>query len=353
MSELAIIPKESALTVFTTPKGLDPYLAQIRAEIDQFVPDLTTKSGREEIASMAYKVAKSKTYLESVGKELADAQKEIPKKIDAERKRVRDLLDAWKDEVRKPLTEYEAAEEARITAIKDDIAELQACAESTHLDKSSQTILDRLDEVKRIKVTEDVYQEYTKAVEVARDLAVASLQTGVLAAERREAEAAELAKLRAEAAARAQKDHEERIAREAAEKAVQAEQQKAKAAAEAVEREAKAAELRAKAEADAAARREAELKLQAERAEREKLEANARAERAEKEAQAKAEREAAEKIRLEAEALAKREADKAHKGKINRAAKEAFVKGGLTDEQATLAVQLIAKKVIPSIVIQY
>ena len=38
-TELVTIPKESALQVFTTVAGLDPYLAQVRAEIDAFRPD--------------------------------------------------------------------------------------------------------------------------------------------------------------------------------------------------------------------------------------------------------------------------------------------------------------------------
>lgn len=46
-NELIVIPTETALQVFTTPAGLDPYLAQVRAEIDAFVPDLSSKKGRD------------------------------------------------------------------------------------------------------------------------------------------------------------------------------------------------------------------------------------------------------------------------------------------------------------------
>lgn len=117
------IPKESALTVFTEPKGLDPYLAHVRAEIDAFVPDVSSKKGRDAIASIAHKVAKSKTYLDGVGKELVDRLKEQPKLVDAERKRMRELLDGWKDEVRRPLTEWEQAEEKRVADLQRRIAE--------------------------------------------------------------------------------------------------------------------------------------------------------------------------------------------------------------------------------------
>ncbi|WP_343075403.1 hypothetical protein [Pseudomonas sp. AF32] len=48
-----------------------------------------------------------------------------------------------------------------------------------------------------------------------------------------------------------------------------------------------------------------------------------------------------------------READKAHKTKINRAALEAFIAGGMTEECAKQAITLIAQRKIPAISIQY
>ena len=113
-TELALLPpKESALQVYSAPNGLDPYLARIKEELDAFVPDVSTKKGRDAIASMAYRVAKSKTALDNIGKDLVAELKDVPKKIDAERKRFRDLLDVWKDEVRKPLTEWDDVEAVR------------------------------------------------------------------------------------------------------------------------------------------------------------------------------------------------------------------------------------------------
>ena len=168
-----------------------------------------------------------------------------------------------------------------------------------------------------------------------------------------EAEQAELAQHRVEAAAREQRDREERIAREAAEQAQRAADAKAQAEREAV--------IRREQEAKAAAeRRELELKLTAERAEREKAEAIQR----EQQAKADSERRAAEAVeaekrRVAAQAAAeaaevkRRERDKAHKTSINRAALEAFVAGGMTEECAKLAVTLIAKKTIPAISIAY
>src|SRR5690606_4448043 len=153
--ELAIVPpKETALQVFQQPNGLDPWLKQIRAEIDAFVPDVSTRKGREAIASIAHRVARSKTALDSVGKELVAELKEIPKKIDAERKRMRDTLDAWRDEVRAPLNEWEAAEADRVAKHEDRITMMREFAsESGEYD--AQYLADRLAQLEAIKVGAD------------------------------------------------------------------------------------------------------------------------------------------------------------------------------------------------------
>ena len=350
-TQLAIVPpKETALQVFQAANGLDPYLQQIRAEIDAFVPDVTTKKGRDAIASIAHKVARSKTALDNVGKELVAELKEIPKKIDAERKRMRDTLDAWKDEVRAPLNEWEAAEEARKAKHQGAIDQINLRLECRDLDSSE--LCQNIEWLETMAIDES-WEEFESEALRAKDKALAALREALVARERYEAEQAELERLRAEAAQREQKEREERIAREAAEQAQREAEQRAQA-----ERDA-AAKREAEAKA-AAERRELELKLAAERAERERVEAQQRAEQAERDAEARAERAAAaerqrqadEQARIEAEAKA-RAADKAHKAAINRAAMEAFVAGGMTEECAKQAVTLIAKRQIPNIQVTY
>ena len=350
-TQLAIVPpKETALQVFQAANGLDPYLQQIRAEIDAFVPDVSTKKGRDAIASIAHKVARSKTALDNVGKELVAELKEIPKKIDAERKRMRDTLDAWKDEVRAPLTEWERAETDRVARHQAAIDQINLRLECRDLDTAELTT--NIEWLEAMAIGEQ-WEEFEAEAARAKDKALTALRAALVDRQRYEAEQAELDRLRAEAAQREQKEREERIAREAAEQAKREAEQRAQA-----ERDA-AAKREADAKA-AAERRELELKLQAEQAEREKLEAQRRAEQAERDAAERAERAAAaerqrqadEQARQEAEAKA-READKAHKAAINRAAMEAFVAGGMTEECAKQAVTLIAKRQIPNIQVTY
>lgn len=338
--ELAIVPpKETALQVFQQPNGLDPWLKQIRDEIDAFVPDVSTRKGREAIASIAHRVARSKTALDRVGKELVAELKEIPKKIDAERKRMRDTLDAWRDEVRAPLTEWEAAEEARKARHQGAIDKINLRLECRDLDSSE--LRQNIEWLEAMTIDES-WEEFEPEALRAKDKALAALREALVAREKYEAEQAELEELRRKQAEQEQRDREAAIAREAEERA---------------KRE---AEQRAQQEREAAARRELELKLQAEQAEREKLEAQQRAEQAARDAEARAQaaaeaerqRIADEQAEIERQAKA-READKAHKASINSAAMQAFIDGGMPEECAKQAVILIAKRLIPNVSIQY
>ncbi len=351
-TELALVPpKETAIQVFQAANGLDPYLQQIRAEIDAFVPDVSTKKGRDAIASIAHKVARSKTALDNVGKELVAELKEIPKKIDAERKRMRDTLDAWKDEVRAPLNEWEQAEADRVARHTDRIDWLRNRDDQV-AELSAAEIQGRIADTEAVEVGPE-WEEFEAEAHRVKAATLTTLQLALTKRQAYEAEQAELERLRAEAAQREQKEREERIAREAAEQAQREAEQRAQA-----ERE---AAVRREAEARAAAeRRELELKLAAERAERERVEAQQRAEQAERDAEARAERAAAaerqrqadEQARQEAEARA-READIAHKTAVLTSIKEAFMSAGVTEEQAKAIINMIRKGEVPSVSITY
>ena len=359
-TEVVTVAKENALQVFSAEQGLDPYLAKIRQEIDGFVPDVSTAKGRKEIASIAYKVAQSKTALDNVGKDLVAELKEVPKKIDAERKRMRDLLDSWKDEVRAPLTAWEEAEAARVARHQEGVDSFRFVVNT---DTGAAMLKKLIAEVEEKQVGAD-WEEYEAEAHRAKAECLATLNTQLESREKHEAELAAIAKFQAEQAVREQKEREERIAREAAEAERVAAEQRAQAERDAVaqrERDAQAA----------AERRELELKLQAEeagrlaaQAERDRIAAEQKAEQdriaaearhAEdllraQEAERRRQKEEAE--RLEAEAKA-READRAHKGAILKAAKEAILKTGVTEEQAKAIVKMIAAGTVPAVSIKY
>lgn len=331
--------------------GLAQFVELARAEVASEVPDLSTKKGRERIASLAAKVSKSKVAVEKPGRDYLKRLKEMPKVVETELREFVTAMDALRDETRRPLTEWELAEQARIRLHEQRIEWVRGLDDQlTELD--AEQISARIAEVEAVTLGEQ-WEEFEAEAARVKDAMLTKLRAGLFARERYDLEQAELSRLRQEQAEREQREREERIAREAAERAQREAEQRAQA-----ERE---ESIRREQQAQAAAeRRELELRLQAEQAERERMAAQHRAEQAEREAatraeaaaQAERQRQADEQARIQREAEA-READKKHKASINRAAMEAFISGGLSEECARQAVTLIAKRAIPNVSISY
>ena len=99
--------------VLFAPGGTGEICALIEREARSLVPNVLTQTGRDEIARMAAKVNRSKIYLDDLGKVYVSELKELPKRVDAERRTMRLRLDALKDEIRQPLTAWEDAIRAR------------------------------------------------------------------------------------------------------------------------------------------------------------------------------------------------------------------------------------------------
>jgi hypothetical protein len=319
------LPSGSALAdVFSNLKNIDPIIKRIRDEVKSHTPDLSTEKGRKEIASLAYKVSRSKTALDDAGKKLTEDIKRQAGQIDAARKKIRDQLDALRDEVRKPLTDWEAAEELRVQSARATIDEVRF--HGLPDEYSSADVAEAAARVKSVEAKPE-YAEYLPQIEAARENTLAALRVMYSAAKKREEQEAELARLRAEAEARAEADRikaEQEAAAQAeadrakreAEEAEESARQEAERAARIEAEKAEAARLAAEQEKAAAAEREAALARQAEEAaerhRKELAEAKAREEAA---AQAERDRIAAER-KAEEDARAKREADAAHRAKI-------------------------------------
>lgn len=325
-----VIEAKNALAVFTQPDHIESILQQVEKEVNSFVPDVSTKKGRDAIASLGLKVAKTKTYLDGLGKDLVTEYKEVPKKIDASRKTVRDRLDALKEKVLLPKLEYEAEQE-RIAA---EAAYAAMWQEAHEMDASitAERLVKKESDHEMALLMNDAFDR-TQADKKAED-------------------------------ERLQKERDDRIAAEAAAK---------------VKRD---ADLAAQQEREASARREAELKLQAEQAERDRIALALKAEQDKKDAIAKAEREkqeaiAAEKLKAQetadriqreakqkedarlaeekrvADEAAKRAADVEHRRTINKQAVADLIANGLPEDCAQKCVAAIAKNLISSVRITY
>ncbi|HBC7484049.1 TPA: cell envelope biogenesis protein TolA [Proteus mirabilis] len=311
-NELVVIEQATALDLFTAPEKVNQMLEHIKSlaeeERKELDSDFSVAKNRKAFASLAYKVAQTKTYIDKEGKAVVDKLKELPKKVDASRKIFRDELDALSTDIRKPLTEWEAQEKAR--------EEAEALKKQIEVDHEEALQMNELfdlrkaeEERKRIAREEEMKRQ---AAEQARLEAERKAQQEIEAAARREREAKE-------AAERAEREKQE---------AIQRAEQAAKEAKEKAERDAKEALERAE--------REKQLAIEAERK---------KAQEAEQARLAEEERKRQEE--------AKRQADKEHRRKYNQETLQALVSNGFDEKLATEFIKLVASNKIPHMTMNY
>lgn len=320
VTELTVIEiKPEQAPVLYVAGGLDAYLEQIRQAVNE-VPDLSTKKGRDRVASLAAQVSRSKTAIEKPGREYLKRLKEAVRPAEAEIKRFVDACDELRDATRRPLTEWEAEQE-RIRV-----------EEAWNAMHEEALVMNKMFDDQR-------------AAQIEADHEMALLMNDKFDRDREE---------QRRQAEQAQREREERLKQEAADKA---------------KRE---AEERHKAELDAAARREAEEKARADAAERKRKEDADRAEREKQEAIAEEKRKAqeeADRIKREAEAKekarlaeeqrkadeqAKREADVKHRKTVGTNIVNALTSHtSLTREKAIEVLTALKDDLIPCAKIHY
>lgn len=328
--------------------GADAIVARVRAEALAAAQalDISTPKGRKDIASLAFKVARSKTALDDMGKTLAADWKAKAAAVDADRRKIRDALDEVKDLVRKPLTEFENADKARIQGHEDALAAI-AGASVFVSDPTLAEIAARKALVIDYEGRE--WQEFQERAAGVKRAAYDALELRRQAVVRAEAERAEALAAGQAEAARLQAEREARIASEAAAQASQAAERERQAA-ETRAKEAEAAQIRAETERRNAIDREKRAQ-EAKRAAQEGAKADAKA-AAEKALQRERERIAAETAR-EQVAADKREASERNRRRITKAISAALVEAGLTAQQADLALDALVAGKVPHVKIEW
>lgn len=318
------ILKERPAALFEETGLLDMLLEAIEQEISEHAPDLESETGRKAIATLARSIASRKVVLDDAGKALNEDKRKQINAVDAVRKRMRDELDQLRDKARKPLTDWEAAEDlrqAQINAARTTFARAMALPLSTTL----ADIRELVALIDRIEITEAGFGAVAELAREEKGLAREALEAAFIRIETAETERAELARLRAaqeaqerakqeqadrEAADLAQREREVSIARHAAEDAAAEERRKADLAVAEADRQRKAAE----AALEAKEREEADAK-------------------------------AAEETRR---------ADAEHRSSVMRAAKEAIMEHGKIGEDRAKAIVLaIAAGSVPNVSLRF
>lgn len=321
-TELIVREKVDALAIFTT-EGVEPIIGEIAKLARSFQTDVSTSTGRKEVASLAQKVARSKTFLDGLGKELVSDWKKKSKSVDDGRKKMRDQLDELKIEVRQPLTDWELEQNAKREKLEVFLKDMT----TTYADvtgKSTKELLDMMGTMDDA-VIDSSLGELRPAVEKAKRESMDLLKNTFEERLVYENEQTELAKLRKEAAERQIKERGDKI----------------------------------KKDADARAKKDSEAKvIKLKQQAQDEKDRRILAEKRTKERIAKAKQDERDKIERQKqkylEAQLKREANLKHRRKINNAAVKAIAKASaISEDNAQSVVEAIAKGMVPNVTISY
>lgn len=321
--------------VLIEPDKFEPFFEAIKSEVMAHVPDLTSKKGRDAIRSLASDVTRTKTAIDAAGKKLNETARAQINKVDASRRAAWARLEDLSDTVRKPLTDWEVAEEQRISNCKAMIQRIEDCGRGL-IGGAQQPFAVLFHELEEKIVIDASFGEFEGEANKVKAAAIERLTTAFKAYERAEADRIELERLRAEKAERDRIDAEKKAAddkkRRDAEAAEAAERRRLEAEVAEQERIA-TAERRAQEQATAAAERKArEEREEQDRRHAAELQAEKdKAAEAERLRQAEIDRLAREEAARVAEAKrladedAARARDKAHRAKVEREVQEALL----------------------------
>lgn len=313
-SALATINALVPAKVFS-PGGIDTLLTTLETEVRANVVtlDISTAKGRKAIASLAYKVARSKTALDDMGKDLAGEWKRLAGLVDADRRALRERLEALQTEVRAPLDAFEAADARRIADHEAALSAIEAYANTEGM--TAEAINERIWSLPA--PSDRPWQEFA----VRAERAIQTTQQALLQAHRdavqREVEAAETEAAREREAALIAAENEARRIEHEAQIAANARAVALIEAEQAAERDRQAAAL---ALAEAEARVETERVAAARAAEKAEADRIAAAAEAERQQQAAVERERKRQDDIAKAALAetaRRERNAAHRKRIH------------------------------------
>lgn len=182
-----VVEKKDLQAFFLDVEKLDALYGHVEKMARALVADPLTKEGASQIKSCARQIASVKKRIDDIGKDVVAELKKLPGQIDANRKSLRERLEALQDDIRRPVTEIENRED-EIDGIKSIHMRLANAA--------SGDIHKELEFVRSIPLTEEKWHESLEKAKSAVEGEAKALALLLDTALKREKDAEEFEKLR-------------------------------------------------------------------------------------------------------------------------------------------------------------
>lgn len=204
----------NALEIFTA-EGADKLINEIKDRIVDFDADIETAEGRDLINTSAFQVGKVKNAIDKKRVSLVADEKAKLKTIDAAGGKIWDFLEEQQKRIRKPLDDYEAAEEKRILDREERIADILNLKTLAAMSSDVEKLKKFLQQARDLSVYE--WQEFFDRAEETFTNVITFISTKFEATEKADADRKELEELRRKQREQEQKDRDEKIRKDAEE----------------------------------------------------------------------------------------------------------------------------------------
>lgn len=141
--------------------------------------DASTSAGRRTLISVAARVAKSRAFLKAQAGEVVKSLRNQVADVNARADRLVETLDEVRDSVRKPVTDWEQAEEARVTNLRNHLTSIRSLgAQAAHRFTTTEEVTKASDDFEKLVATVD-FQEFAEdAQEAIRATRTALFEAG-------------------------------------------------------------------------------------------------------------------------------------------------------------------------------
>lgn len=193
-------------------------VTEVKKKMKSFNATVETKEGQAAIRTFAATIASSKAAVERLG---LDCNKNLNKQVKATtkiRQEVVASLQKMQDEVRKPLTDIENTEKARVKALSDGVNTIRDSGDWHAQNWENMSIVEAKSQIEELTSMDDgTWQEFNdSAVKNIKD-SVEQIKEAIKKREKYDAQQSEIEELRKEKAKREQEERDEQIRKNAVE----------------------------------------------------------------------------------------------------------------------------------------
>lgn len=203
-------PSKELMAMFSNDKGLDPIIKKIKERVKSEELDPTTEKGRQRIGGLARQIGSAKERLKETAEALTEEWRAKTASVNAEKKRMATELDSLRDEVLAKREAYEKAQAERIAAHEAALNEILNAHQFDSTDPLAEHIKARRERVEEVNARD--WQEFSERAKVAYEQSASRLDAQYDSRVKRDKDAAELERHRAEQAERDRIENERKQA---------------------------------------------------------------------------------------------------------------------------------------------